>query len=92
MEFPFIKSGFPMTAASATAWMGNKRALDLSGPDIVAGDNDDVIRPAEDHDIAVFSFDRKVADGIDPVNGIPVFPVAFVILARPSGAWRAMVI
>ena len=59
--------------------VGDQCALHFRGPDIVPGDNDDIIRPSEYHDIAVLAFDREVTDRVDPVYGVPVLAIALVI-------------
>src|SRR5665647_162761 len=68
--------------------MGDKRAFYLCGTDVVSCDNDDVVRPTEDHDISVLAFYREIPDCVDPLYRLPVLAIPLIILPdRPEHGW-----
>jgi len=72
-------SGFPITAASATAWCETSALSTSAGPDVVARDDDDVIGPADHHDVPVSTFDREIPRRVHVRDRLPVLPVALVV-------------
>ena len=50
--------------------MGDQCTFDLGSSDIMSGHDDDVISPADDHDIPLLAFHRKVTGTIAVRDGI----------------------
>src|SRR5207249_12200477 len=67
-----------------------ERALDFNGADAVAGDLDDLVRPAREPDIAVFVDVRRIARVVHVRNFLPVIAAVALGLAPEGGSqsWK----
>ncbi|KAF5032183.1 hypothetical protein DSECCO2_619950 [anaerobic digester metagenome] len=84
-DVPFQGIGFPDDRGLRHRIVRDERALDLRGPDVVPGDDDQVVGPAEDHDVAVLVLHREVSCSVAARDGLPVGAVARIVpVDRPE--------
>ena len=70
---PFHRVGFANHRGLSNGTVGNEGAFYFCGPDIMAGNDDDIVGTTEHHDIPVPALYCKVTCCINPVDGLPVF-------------------
>src|SRR5208337_3434397 len=91
---PFHRIGFADYRCLRYCLVRDKSTLYFCSSDIVAGYDDDIVSTAEHHDISVFTFDGEASRRINPLDGLPVFPVPLVIFIdgpehrRPGCSYR----